>query len=157
MLGGIGMPGIVIVGLLAAGKPEAVGIIGILAGIFLPIVTLGALMAHRATAPITEANGEAAFTLTTGLASKIIVDIESIPGLDLVESVPVAPQSEVTLQASKSTGSALTASCPGTPGLSTTKATCRGRLAQGRRRNSRRYTRPCPAGKCPRKFPAAAR
>ncbi len=104
MLGGIGMPGIVIAGLLAAGKPEAAGIIGILAGIFLTMVTLGTLTAHHATAVMKEATEEAAFPATTELAPEVIADIESIPGLDLVESVPVAPQSDVTVQVSKVDG-----------------------------------------------------
>lgn len=95
------MPGIVIAGLLAAGKPEAAGIIGILAGIFLTMVTLGTLTAHRATPAMKEATEEVALPETTELAPEVITDIQSIPGLDLVESVPVAPRSEVTLQVSK--------------------------------------------------------
>jgi len=84
------MPGIFIAALLLAARPEAAGIVGILTAIFFVPVALGALTARL---PVATATGE------TELAAEVIADIESIPELELVESVPVAPESEVTLEA----------------------------------------------------------
>ncbi|MBC8280092.1 MAG: hypothetical protein H8E48_04830 [Chloroflexi bacterium] len=98
------MPGIVIAGLLATGTPEAAGIVGILTAIFLVPVFLGALTARLSTATMDATADLTAAIKMTELAPEVIADIESIPGLELVESVPVAPNTEVSLQASMVTG-----------------------------------------------------
>lgn len=98
------MPGIVIAGLLATGTPEAAGIVGILTAIFLVPVALGALTAKLPVATMVATTDGATAIKMTELAPEVIADIESIPGLELVESVPSAPIFEVSLQASIVTG-----------------------------------------------------
>ena len=90
LLGGVVLPAIVVAGLLAAGLPEVAGVIGILAAIFLGIVTLGAYTVHSFEAQeVQEA---------TILAANVISDIESIPGLELVNAVGVGPPAPVNVE-----------------------------------------------------------
>ena len=96
MLVGIAVPAATAVGFLAAGNEEAAGMIGILAGIFLGIVALATHLAHRVTEQQTGA--------TMGLAPGVISAIESIPGLELLDELLVAPPSQVTVAVAGVTG-----------------------------------------------------
>lgn len=95
-LGGVVLPVMVVAGLFAAGRPEVAAVIGILAAIFLGILSLGAYTVHSF-----EAQGE---QRATTLAASVISDIESVPELELVDKVSVEPPSPVTVEVAGATG-----------------------------------------------------
>jgi len=105
LLGGVVLPVMVVAGLLAAGRPEVAGVIGILAAIFLGIVSLGAFTVHGFGAQVERG--------ATALAANVISDIESIPGLELVDRVSVEPPSPVTVEVMGTTGDCVRGFMPG--------------------------------------------
>ncbi len=105
LLGGVVMPVMVVAGLLAAGRPEVAGVIGILAAIFLGMVTLATYTVHGF-----EAQGQRGVAT---LAANVIADIESIPELELVDTVSVEPPSPVTVEVTAATGDCARGFMPG--------------------------------------------
>ncbi len=96
LLGGVVLPVIVVAGLLAAGRPEVAGVIGILAAIFLGMVTLATYTVHGFEAQVQRGG--------TTLAANVISDIESIAELELLDTVGVGPPSPVTVEVTGATG-----------------------------------------------------